>query len=358
VKLEELRKSIDQLDEKILEYLNRRMELVREVGIAKARSKTNIYRPEREKSIIDRLYKISKSTSGKLNKAAIEAIYQEIFAISRNIELPEKIAYLGPEGSFTHQAAESRFGAMSEYLPLATIQSVFETINAGRAKYGIVPFENNQEGVVNETIDNLGTFDLKIVAEIPLAITFAFATTSDRVEDIHKIYSKDIAFRQCRKFLYSTFSDSRVEQIPTNSTSKAVKLALNDPKAAAICSHIAAKTYNLPILYDNIEDSPDNFTRFLIIGNDIKNERSGKDKTSILARLSEGPGSLVNFLQDFYHANINLTKIESRPAKQGKKFKYWFYIDLEGHIDDPNVSEVLEKHAENIKWLGSYVLMC
>jgi chorismate mutase/prephenate dehydratase len=358
VKLEELRRNIDLLDEKILEYLNKRMDLVKQIGVAKAQSKTNIYKPEREKSIIDRLYKISKSSSGKLNRAAIEAIYQEIFAISRNIELPEKIAYLGPEGSFTHQAAESRFGAMSEYLPLATISSVFEAVNSGRAKYGIVPLENNQEGVVNETIDNLGFFDSKIVAEIPLSITFAFATTSDKVENIKRIYSKDIAFRQCRKFLYSVFSDSGIEQIPTNSTSKAVKLALNDSQSAAICSHIAAKTYNLPILYDNVEDSPDNFTRFLIIGDDIKNEKSGRDKTSILARLSEGPGSLANFLQDFYHADINLTKIESRPAKQGKKFKYWFYIDLEGHIDDPNVSNVLKKHADHIKWLGSYVMMC
>jgi len=358
VKLEELRKRIDLLDDKILEYLNERMDLVSKIGIAKSESKTNIYKPEREKSIIDRLSKISKTSSGKLNRSAVEAIYLEIFAISRNIELPEKIAYLGPEGSFTHQAAESRFGAMSEYLPLATIPSVFEAINAGRAKYGIVPLENNQEGVVNETIDNLGTFDLKIVAEIPLSIAFAFATTSDRVEDINRVYSKDIAFRQCRKFLYSTFSDSLVEQIPTNSTSKAVKLALKDNNAAAICSHIAAKTYNLPILYDNIEDSPDNFTRFLIISDDIKNEKSGKDKTSLLARVSEGPGSLANFLQDFNHADINLTKIESRPAKQGKKFKYLFYIDLEGHIDDTNVSSVFAKHKDNIKWLGSYVRMC
>ena len=163
MKLEELRQQIDLLDDKILEYLNKRMDLVSQVGEAKTRSKTNIYRPEREKSIIDRLSRISKTSSGKLNKSAVEAIYQEIFAISRNIELPEKIAYLGPDGSFTHQAAESRFGAMSEYLPLATIPSLFEAINAGRAKYGIVPLENNQEGVVNETIDNLGLYDLNII---------------------------------------------------------------------------------------------------------------------------------------------------------------------------------------------------
>jgi len=356
--LKELRRKIDLLDDQILEILNQRMTLVKEIGIEKSSQKSNIYRPEREKDIIDRLNRISKRESGLVNRSAIEAIYQEIFAISRNIELPEKVAYLGPEGSFTHQAAESRFGAMSEYLPLSTIPSVFEAIAANRAKYGIVPLENNQEGVVNETIDYLGLFDLNIIAEIPLSISFAFATTSDRVENIKQIYSKDIAFRQCKQFLDSTFSEQKIEQIPTNSTSKAVKLALNDPHTAAICSHIAAKTYNLPILYDKIEDSPDNFTRFLIIGNDIKNEISGNDKTSILAKLSEGPGSLANFLQDFNHANINLTKIESRPAKQGKKFKYWFYIDLEGHIDEDNVKSVVKKHKDNIKWLGSYVRMC
>ena len=156
--LNELRKKIDDLDDQILELLNQRMDQVKKIGIEKSAQNSNIYRPEREKNIIDRLNKISKKSSGLINRSAIEAIYQEIFAISRNIELPEKVAYLGPEGSFTHQAAESRFGAMSEYLPLSTIPAVFEAIAANRAKYGIVPLENNQEGVVNETIDYLGLF--------------------------------------------------------------------------------------------------------------------------------------------------------------------------------------------------------
>ncbi len=184
--LNELRKKIDLLDDQILEILNQRMALVKAIGIEKSTRKSNIYRPEREKDIIDRLNRISKISSGLINRSAIEAIYLEIFAISRNIELPEKVAYLGPEGSFTHQAAESRFGAMSEYLPLSTIPSVFEAIAADRAKHGIVPFENNQEGVVNETIDCLGLFDLNIIAEIPLSISFAFATISDKVEDTYQ----------------------------------------------------------------------------------------------------------------------------------------------------------------------------
>ncbi len=357
MKLDKYRKKIDGLDEKILDLLNQRMELVRDIGKVKNVSGSTIYRPEREKSIIDRLVKLSKEQEGLLNRSAIEAIFLEIFAISRNIELPEKIAFLGPEGSFTHQAAESRFGAMSEYLPLATIHSVFEAVEAERAKFGIVPLENNQEGVVNETIDNLGAYNLNIVAEIPLSITFSFATTLDRVGQINRIYSRDIAFRQCRKFIDNTFSEHKVELVSSNSTSKAVKLALDDPHGAAISSSIAAKIYGLPILFHNIEDSQDNFTRFLIIGKDIKNQKSDHDKTSILAKTPDEPGSLVKFLQDFYHAGINLTKIESRPAKEGKKFKYVFYIDFDGHVDDDNVRKVMEKYRKNIQWLGSYVKM-
>ena len=357
--LEQLRAKVDGIDEKILDLLNERMALVKQIGFLKSSAKTPIYRPERENYIIERIEQINLNRKGLLNKTAIEALFLEIFAISRNFELPEKIAYLGPEGSFTHQAAESRFGAMSEYLPLLNIDSVFEAVYSDRVKFGVVPFENNQEGVVVETIDNLGAFnDIHIVSELPVPIHFAFATLSDKVEEITKIYSKDIAFRQCRKFLDSTFHDRPVEIIPIDSTSKAVKVSLQDPHSAAICSHIAAKTYKLPILFDNIEDSADNFTRFLIIGKNFKNSPSRNDKTSILTILPDEPGSLVTFLQDFHHAKINLTKIESRPAKEGKKFKYWFYIDFDGHIDDRNVKKIMDKYGKNTKWLGSYVKLC
>ncbi len=355
MELEQYRKEIDQLDNQLLEILNRRMEVVQKVGELKRVTKTSIYRPEREKSIIDRLSKLNK---GPLKKGAIEAIYQEIFAISRNLELPELVSYLGPESSFTHQAAESRFGAMSDYLALDTIKSVFESVSTGRAKFGVVPLENNQEGIVTETIDLLSSFELNIVAEVPLSIHFALGTIQERVHEIQKIYSRDIAFRQCRKFLNETFIGRNVELIPVDSTSKAVKLARNEPGAAAICSHIAAAKYNLPILFNNIEDSEDNFTRFLIVAKDMVNQPGGHDKTTILAKTSDKPGSLVSFLQDFQDAGINLTKIESRPAKKGKTFKYWFYIDFEGHFADEKVAPVIEKHKKEIKLLGSYVRLC
>ncbi len=353
--LDDLRNKIDTIDDKLIDILNERMSVIKKVGELKKHSKTAVYRPEREKSIIDRLYNNHK---GHLNRAAIEAIFLEIFALSRNFELPELVAYLGPEGSFTHQAAESQFGAMSKYLALDSIRSVFEAMNTGRARFGVVPLENNQEGVVSETIDLLGAMDLYITAEVPLPIHFAFATKCENLQQVRKIYSKDIGFKQCKKFINESFNGAQVELIPVNSTSKAAKIALEEEGSAAMCPHIAARMHNLPILFDNIEDSTDNFTRFLIISKDIKNQKSDNDKTSLLAKTSDKPGSLMLLLQDFYNAGINMTKLESRPAKKGKTFNYYFYIDINGHIDDPNISELFEKHKMDIKWLGSYVKLC
>lgn len=355
LELERLRKEIDQLDDQMIQVLNLRMEIVKKIGELKKSNKSAIYRPEREKNIIDRLY---KNHQGLLTKPAIEAIFLEIFAIARNLELPELIAYLGPEGSFTHQAAESRFGAKSEYFALSSIKSVFEAVDTGRARFGVVPLENNQEGIVSETIDLLGSTDLHITAEIPLPIHFAFASTVERLRDIKRIYSKDIGFRQCKKFIDESFNGNKIELIPVNSTSQAVKIAMKTKHSAALCSHIAAKQYNLPILFDNVEDSTDNFTRFLIVGKDIKNQHSGIDKTSFLAKTTDKPGSLMLLLQDFYNEGINMTKLESRPAKKGKSFKYLFYIDIDGHIEDDNVARVINKHQKDIKWLGSYIKMC
>ncbi len=353
--LDDLRKKIDDIDNQLIEVLNARMAIIKEVGALKKSNRTAVYRPEREKSIIDRLY---KNHRGLLSRTAIEAIFMEIFAISRNFELPELVAYLGPEGSFTHQAAESRFGAMSKYLALDSIQSVFEAVDTERARFGVVPLENNQEGVVSETIDLLGLTDLHITAEIPLPIHFAFATRCENLQDIKKIYSKDIGFMQCKKFLNESFNGSKIEYIPVNSTSKAAKIALREDGSAAMCSHIAARMHRVPIMFDNIEDSTDNFTRFLIISKDIKNQQSENDKTSLLAKTSDKPGSLMMLLQDFYNAGINMSKLESRPAKKGKTFKYYFYIDIDGHIDDEHIARVFEKHKKDIKWLGSYAKMC
>jgi chorismate mutase / prephenate dehydratase len=354
VELQELRKRIDAVDDQLLSLLNERMEYVKKVGEVKRSQQTIIYRPEREKQILDRL---SKLNNGLLNRSAIEAIFLEIFAVSRNLELPERIAYLGPEGSFTHQAAESRFGAMSEYLVLPTIHSIFDSVETGRARFGVVPIENNQEGVVGETVDLLREKELHIAAEVLLPIHFAFASQSDSLSHIKRIYSKDIAFRQCSKFLREYFQEHHIEQIPVESTSKAAKLAFAEPEAAAICSHIAARQYGVPVLFDNIGNSDQNRTRFLIISKDFANQKSQSDKTTLIANLpnTHRPGVLYDFLKDFYDRGINLTKIESRPLRQGSTFRYWFLIEFEGHQEDEPVKDILDKYGSYLKLLGSYV---
>jgi len=353
--LQECRDAIDSIDDKVLELLNKRMEVVHRVGEIKNSSGGAIYRPEREKDIIDRLTQISLESNGALKKSAIEAIFLEIFAVARNLELPERIAYLGPEGSFTHQAAESRFGAMSDYLSLGSIASVFQTLESKRAKFGVVPIENSRDGIVGETLDLLAKSGVKIVAELYMPIHMSFATKATSLQNITKIYSKDKGFGQCREFL-SEHNLLEVEQIPVESTAKAAILAAQDENAAAICSHIAAKLYGVPTMFENVEDQHDSSTRFVILS-DFKNAISQHDKTSILVRLKDAKesGALVNFLQDFHNAEINLSKIESRPSHDESGFGYWFYIDFYGHIDDEVVQTVIAKHTDEVTWLGSYV---
>lgn len=352
--LQQLRERIDTLDDQLLNILNERMELVKSVGDLKRSSKSMIYRPEREKQILDRL---EKRNTGLLTRSAIDAIFFEIFAVSRNLELPERISYLGPEGSFTHQAAESRFGGMSEYLVLPTIHSVFESVETGRAKFGVVPIENNQEGIVVETADFLREKGLTIVAEVLLQVHFTFATQSDSLKDIKRIYSKDIAFRQCGKFIGEYLEGLGVELIPVESTSKAARMAASEPDAAAICSSISAHIFGVPILFDNIEDSDQNRTRFLILSKDVLNQKSGDDKTTIIANLpnTNRPGVLYEFLKDFNDRGINLTKIESRPLRGESVFRNWFLVEFLGHVNDPGVQEIMHKYGTHLKWLGSYV---
>ena len=350
--LDQCREAIDSIDNEILHLLNRRMHVVERVGEIKNDSGGAIYRPEREKAIIDRLVELSRDEI--LNKSAIEAIFLEIFAVARNLELPERIAYLGPEGSFTHQAAESRFGAMSDYLSLSSIASVFKTIEAGRAKFGVVPIENSRDGVVGETLDLLAKSPMKIVAELYMPIHMSFATSARNISDIRSIYSKDKGFGQCREFL-SQHGLENIEQIPVESTAKAAILASEDPHSAAICSHIAAKLYGVPTMFENIEDIHNNLTRFVILS-DFENAMSGEDKTSILVRLKDAQksGALAHFLQDFDEGNVNLSKIESRPSRDDESFGYWFFIDFYGHIEDEYVQKVLQKHTDEVTWLGKY----
>jgi len=347
--LNELRKEIDEIDGELLTLLNRRMQVVRKVGEYKNSSNAPIYRPEREKEIINRLTKLSESQNGLLKKDDIEAIFLEIFSTSRNLERTERVAFLGPLGTFTHQAAESRFGATGKYLPLLNIEAVFKSVSFKECKYGVVPIENNTEGIVSATLDSLRRYDVKIVNEIFMDIHHSFASLQEDVRKIKRIYSHPQAYNQCKGFL-EEHSLMDVEFIPTESTAKAAQLAKEDNESGAICSHIAAKLYQLPLFFAKIEDNQANKTRFIVIS-DYKTQKSGNDKTSIIAKTSHKSGALFELLKEFKDANVNLTKIESRPLKDDS-FHSLFYIDFEGHIDDENVKKIIDK--ENITWLGSY----
>ena len=356
--INELRKGIDFIDDSILALLGQRMEIVNQIGIIKRDSNSLIYHPDREKEIIDRLIKLNTS---KLSDSAIEAIFLEIFGVSRNLELPELISYLGPEGSFTHQAAESRFGAVAEYIPLPSIKSIFDSVETGRAKYGIVPIENNQEGMVKETMDLLNERDLFIISEIIIPVNFCLASKQQSINSITQIYSKDIAFNQCQGFLHDYFGSKQDDFFAqVDSTSKAAKVATENEYSAALCSHIAAKIYGLPILFDNIQDNDSNQTRFVILSKVENLKKTNRDKTSFAVKLKndDQPGTLLKLLQEFEQEKINLLKIESRPQKDTNEFKFWFFIDVEGNKLDSNISQLLLKKQDELTFLGSYMNLC
>nr|WP_236619484.1 prephenate dehydratase [Lebetimonas sp. JH369] len=351
--LKKLREEIDKIDNNILKLLNKRMEIVKKAGEVKNSSNTPVYRPEREKEIIERLNRLSQAQNGILKKEHIEAIFLEIFAISRTLERSERIAFLGPVGTYTHQAAEHKFGANAKYLPLLNIEAVFKAVHNKEAKYGVVPIENNTEGVVGITLDSLKKYNVKIVSEVCLDIHHSFASVQDELANIKRVYSHPQGYNQCLNFL-ETHGLLDVEFIPTESTAKAAELASKDEKSAAICSKIAAKLYNVPLLFEKIEDNLANRTRFIIIS-DFKTQKSGNDKTSVIAKTSHKTGALFNLLKKFKDKNINLLKIESRPNKDDT-FNTWFYIDFEGHIEDEAVKNLIEE--ENMLWLGSYLREC
>jgi chorismate mutase/prephenate dehydratase len=344
--LDDLRNKIDNIDNTLLKLYNERMELVFQVGTLKHTTGTPIYRPEREQAILNRL---KSKNNGKLTDEAIEALFLEMFAVARNLELPEGVAYLGPEASFTHQAAESKFGAMSAYIPMGSIQGIFREVAKGTAKFGVIPIENSSNGIVSDTINCLDEYNLKIIAEVMIDVHFSFATLAEEIKDITKIYSKDIAFGQCRLFLHDLGLDD-VELVPVESTAKAAKLAANDNTAGALCPALAAKLNNLPIRFENVEDNMNNRTRFFIISN-FENAPSGDDKTSMLVRLSNKPGALVNFLNHFEGTGVNLTKIKSHIV-EGESI---FFIEFHGHKEDPHVKNILSELSSEIKVLGSYV---
>lgn len=348
--IDKLRRTIDKIDDQILEFLNKRAEVVIEIGNIKRKQKSKFYKPDRERQILER---IASKNRGPFPNDALKSIYREILSASLSLEEPLKVACLGPLATFTHLAALRHFGSSATFVPVSSIKQVFDYVETNRADYGVVPIENSNEGVVSYTLDMFVDFDLKVVAEIILEVSHNLLSKQTNKNKIRKIYSHPQALAQCRGWLESNMPGTPTAE--TTSTSNAAELAAKDKYSAAIASELAARMYDLNIIERNIEDNRRNITRFLVISKETP-IKSGNDKTSIMFSIKDRPGSLYNTLLPFKRANINLTKIESRPSKR-KAWEYIFFVDMEGHMEDKKVKKALEALKENclyLKILGSY----
>ncbi|MEA3189305.1 MAG: chorismate mutase / prephenate dehydratase [Chthoniobacter sp.] len=347
--LAEMRKRIDELDAKLIALLNERADLVHEVGQLKKRDGLAIYAPEREEALLRSL--VAKS-QGRLPETAIRAIYREIMSASLALEKHLVIAYLGPEATWSHQAARQKFGASVEYAAQSSIAEVFNVVSRGKADYGVVPIENSTEGAVNYTLDVFMDSELKICAQFLLKIQNNLLAKISRAE-IRKIYSHPQVFGQCRQWLRHNFPQA--DLIEVASTTHAADLAAQEPDAAAIAGEMAAEIYGLKVLEASVQDSADNTTRFLVIGHNTC-PQTGADKTSLMFCVQDKPGALLAALEPFERLKINMSKIESRPSKR-KAWEYFFFVDVEGHANDDVLVEALgqlEKHCTFLKILGSY----
>ncbi|MCD6408486.1 prephenate dehydratase, partial [bacterium] len=333
-----------------LNLLNLRAQKVKEIAELKKEKKKPFFDPSREKKIIEKLIKKNK---GPLSSKDVELIMDTILKVYRAMFKPFKISYLGPEGTFTHQAALKKFGEKGIYIPCRTIDDVFREVEKGRVDYGVVPIENSMEGVITHTLDMFLESELKITSEILLEIHHYLLSKEKSLKDIKKIYSHPQALAQCRKWIAENLPN--VEIIETESTAGAVKKVKTKRKTAAIGSEVAAKIYNLSIIAEKIEDFSENITRFLVIGKEFT-ERTGHDKTSILFSIKDKVGALHDMLVPFKEEKINLTRIESRPSKR-KAWEYVFFVDFTGHKDEKRVKRALEKLEKTsvfLKILGSY----
>jgi len=334
----------------MLELLNERASQAIEVGRIKKETGQEFYVPSREKEVLER---IVASNKGPFPNSALKLIYREIMSASLSLEEPLKVAFLGPEGTFTHMACLQQFGSSSSFISKKSISDVFDEVERGKADYGIVPVENSNEGMVTHTLDRFVEFSSSICGEVLLPISHYLMNATGRFEDIRKIYSHPQPIAQCRNWLASNAPDIPV--IDVASTALAAEMARDDISVAAVAGEYAASVYGLRIVESRIEDHANNVTRFIIIGKGSP-PRSGNDKTSILFSVKDEVGILYRMLEPLSKFGVNLTKIESRPLKK-KAWEYVFFIDMEGHIEDEAVKsavEALRKQSKFLKVLGSY----
>ncbi len=347
--LEPLRKRIDDLDRQIVELLNQRAEVVVQVGRIKNAGGAPIYAPDREKAVLQKICRLNR---GPLLEKTLKAIWRELMSGSFALEKPLRIAYLGPDGSFSHLSAVSKFGSSVEYESVSDIRGVFEEVARGHVDFGVVPIENSVGGGIIDTLDAFVETDVKVCAEINLAIHHNLLANCP-VEDIRKVYSKPEVFTQCQRWLTRTGLMSKT--IAVASSSKAAEMATQEPYTAAIGSHLAADLYSLKTIYANIEDNPNNVTRFFVIGREWARP-TGEDKSAIMFTAQHKAGALADVLGVFKDNGINLTFITSRPSKR-RNWEYYFFADAEGHVEDPGMTKALpavKAHCLELHVLGSF----
>ncbi|MBF0105518.1 MAG: prephenate dehydratase [Deltaproteobacteria bacterium] len=348
--IDKIRSKVDAVDTAILKLLSKRGGLAKKIGQIKKGSGKKIYVPSREKQIFDHLADLNR---GPYTDAAVTSIFREIISATRALEQPIRVAFLGPESTFTHMAAVKHFGHGAILCSQTDISSVFRDVETCRADFGVVPIENSTEGVVNYTLDKFIDSELKICSEVVMSVGLHLLSAQTDAKKIERVYSHPHALAQCREWLGSHIP--RAAWYQTESTSAAAEKAVQDKNAAAIASGLAADNYGLNILAKNIQDQINNFTRFLVLGEE-QAERTGHDKTSIAFVTKDKPGVLFELLAPLAKAKINLTKIESRPLKT-KVWEYMFFVDLDGHATEKRIQrafEVLKEECVLFKILGSY----
>jgi len=350
--LDQVRQEIDRLDEKIQELISERAQLAFRVRESKGKfpDAVSYYRPEREAEVLRRIIKRNK---GPLSDAEMVRLFREIMSACLAQQEPLKVAYLGPEGTFTQQAVHRHFGHSVHALSYPGIDSVFEQVQCGEADFGVVPVENSSQGIVNHTLDMFLVSDLKICGEIELRVHQNLLTHARNLNHIERVYSHEQSLSQCKVWIKNHLPHA--ELIAVGSNAEAARRVRHAPEAAAIAGRSAAEIYGLPVLFANIEDRADNTTRFLVIGRHLL-APSGEDKTTLLMAGHEGPGLLYRLLQPFETHGVNMTRIESRPSSLGK-WEYLFFVDIQGHAEDPPVAaslQDLKRVAKLFRILGSY----
>lgn len=342
-----LRNQIDAVDDQVLRLLNERARLAQTIGHLK---NGIVYKPEREAQVVRRM---QADNPGPLPAESISVLYKEIMSTCRALEQPLNIAFLGPQGTFSEAAAIKHFGHATQGLACASIDDVFRAVERGEAHYGVAPVENSTEGAVNRTLDLLLSSPLKICGEVMLRVRQHLMRQGEGLEGIEVIYSHAQSLGQCHEWLSQNLP--AVRTIRATSNGEAARMAAENPDAAAIAGELAAERYGLNIVARDVEDEANNTTRFLVLSRE-ETAPSGRDKTSLVLSVRNRPGALLELLAPLARHQIGLTRLESRPARNGT-WEYVFYIDLDGHHADANIQAALhevEAHCSFLKVLGAY----